>query len=75
MTPLLLPPWDKKNPSFSRGFAAETFESFTGLDYFLVPLTGGLISEASLRAPYMLEALASIAVFFTQFLLMKKAEL
>jgi len=59
----------------SRGFAAGAFESFIGLGYFLGPLMGGLISEASLRAPYMLGALVSIAVFFAQFLFIKKAKL
>jgi len=59
----------------SRGFAVGAFESFIGLGYFLGPLMGGLISEASLRAPYMLGALVIIAVFFVQFLFIKKAKL
>ncbi len=59
----------------SRGFAAGAFESFIGLGYFLGPLIGGIISETSFRAPYALGALVSIAVFFAQFLFIKKAKL
>jgi len=60
---------------FSQSFVAGAFESFIGLGYFLGPLMGGLTSETSLRAPYALGALVSIAIFFAQFLFIKKAKL
>jgi len=59
--------------SSSKGYAAGLFESLIGLGYFLGPLTGGIISEYALNAPYIYGCILSLTVFFLQLTLNKRS--
>ena len=50
----------------SRGYAAGLFESLVGTGYFVGPLIGGIVSEYSSNAPYLLGSLLSIVIFAFQ---------